>query len=75
MRNPFKQNMGVLDRVLRIFAGGVLVVLVTSVVTGAAAIVLVILSIPLLIPGITGFCPAYVLFGISTKREATTETN
>lgn len=75
MKIPLKQNMGIFDRILRVCAGAVLLVLGTTVVTGSAAIMLMILTIPLLIPGITGFCPAYVLFGISTRREGTYRQN
>ncbi len=69
MKISLKQNMGILDRMLRVCVGVVLLVLGMTVVTGSAAIVLLILTIPLLVPGITGFCPTYVLLGISTKRE------
>ncbi len=75
MKSAFKQNMGMLDRVLRVCAGIVLLVLATFVATGATATVLLILTIPLLIPGITGFCPSYSLLGISTRRERMLETN
>ncbi len=75
MKKVFKQNMGTLDRVLRVIAGSVLLVLATLVATGTTATVLVILTIPLLIPGLTGFCPSYSLFGISTKRERGIATN
>ncbi len=75
MKNRFKQNMGTLDRVLRLLVGTVLLVLATSVVTGVSSTVLAILSIPLVIPGITGFCLAYVPFGFSTKREDLVHTN
>lgn len=75
MKGGFKQNMGMVDRVLRVCAGIVLLVLATFVVTGVTAVVLLILTIPLLIPGITGFCPSYSLLGISTKREPTFEAN
>ncbi len=75
MKTVLRQNMGILDRVLRICAGIILLVLATFVATGTTATVLLVLTIPLLIPGITGFCPSYSLFGISTKREGTIQTN
>ncbi len=68
MKDGLKQNMGMLDRVLRVCAGIVLVLLAVFVVAGTSAIVLAVLSLPLLIPGITGYCPSYTLLGISTKR-------
>ncbi len=75
MKTALRQNMGILDRVLRICAGIVLLVLATFVVTGTTATVLLVLTIPLLIPGITGFCPSYSLLNISTKREGSIQTN
>ncbi len=69
MKTALQQNMGMLDRVLRIFAGILSLVLAALVVTGAAAIILVIVSIPLLIPGLAGYCPSYSVVGITTKRD------
>jgi Inner membrane protein YgaP-like, transmembrane domain len=62
--------MGMLDRMLRVCTGIVLIVLGTLMLEDTAGIILMIVSIPLLISGITGFCPSYRLLGISTKREA-----
>ncbi len=73
MKAGIRQNMGILDRVLRLCAGIVLLLLVMFVVAGTSAIVLAVLSLPLLIPGITGFCPTYTLLGISTKRKEAIE--
>ncbi len=61
MKSAFKQNMGMLDRVLRVCAGIVLLVLATFVVTGVTAVVLLILTIPLLIPLLPAFAPV-ILF-------------
>ncbi len=69
MKITFKQNVGMLDRVLRVSIGMALMGLGTLVVKDAIGTVLIILSIPLLFSGITGFCPSYALWGISTKRE------
>ncbi len=69
MKDGLRQNMGMLDRVLRLCAGIVLLLLAMFVVAGTSAIALAILSLPLLIPGITGFCPSYALLGISTKQK------
>jgi hypothetical protein len=61
--------MGMLDRMLRVCIG--IIVIVTGILsaTETLGVILIILSIPLLVTGITGFCPGYVPFGISTKRE------
>ncbi len=73
MKDGLKQNMGTLDRVLRVCAGIVLLLLAMFVVAGTTAIVLAIITLPLFIPGITGFCPTYTLLGISTKRKEAIE--
>ena len=68
MKIPFKQNVGLLDRTLRLVIG--IVLLATGIWTeGLVGIALTVLSIPLLVSGLVGFCPSYTLWGISTKRE------
>jgi len=69
MKIPFQQNVGIADRMLRVCIGIVLIVLGILIAKGTIGTVLVILSIPLLVSGIAGFCPTYTLLGISTKRE------
>jgi len=69
MKVPFKPNVGMMDRMLRVGIGIALVVLGILIAKGTIGTVLVILSIPLLVSGIVGFCPTYTLLGISTKRE------
>jgi hypothetical protein len=66
MKKSFKQNVGPLDRIIR-FAGGIaLLTLGILIAEGAFQVVFIILSIPLFFSGITGYCPTYTLFGIST---------
>lgn len=69
MKIPFQQNVGIADRMLRVGMGIVLIVLGILIAKGTIGTVLVILSMPLLVSGITGFCPTYTLLGISTKRK------
>lgn len=66
MKVSFKQNMGSLDRIIRVFIGAVLLIL--GVLGGEGAMILIIISIPLLLTGITGICPTYAFLGITTKR-------
>ncbi len=68
MKFSLKQNMGMFDRMPRICLGAMLLFLATTVIGGTLGLILVMVSAVLLITGITGFCPTYVLFGISTKR-------
>lgn len=66
-----RQNMGRLDRALR-FGAGVTLILVGLLALGgwkgdAAGLAVVALALVPLATSITGFCPAYVPFGISTR--------
>jgi hypothetical protein len=66
-----KKNMGSVDRGIRILAAIVIVVLyVTNQITGTAAIILGILAIVFLLTSFVAFCPLYLPFKISTKKEA-----
>jgi hypothetical protein len=66
-----KQNMGIADRVIRIALAAVVAVLYfTNQLPIIAAIILGILAVVFLVTGIVGICPVYLLFGISTKRNA-----
>jgi hypothetical protein len=63
-----KQNMGLIDRVIRIaLVAAVAVLYFTGNLTGIAAIILGILSVIFLATSALGFCPLYLPFGISTK--------
>ena len=66
MKLPFKRNMGKLDRVVRSCLGITFLVTGLFFLTTTTGIILLILSIPLLGSGITGFCPTYVVLDIST---------
>jgi hypothetical protein len=65
-----KKNMGTIDRVLRtILAVVVAVLYFAGSITGTAAVILGILAVIFLLTSITGFCPLYVPFGISTMKK------
>lgn len=71
MKIQIKQNMGMMDRCFRIFLGTVLIVLGALMVERMIGVILlVVFSIPLLLTGLTGFCPGYLPFGFSTKQES-----
>jgi hypothetical protein len=74
MKIPLRQNLGTPDRRLRMSAGIILAALGLVLIKGTAGTIFAILSIPLLVSGITGFCPSYTFFGISTKREKTCDS-
>jgi hypothetical protein len=71
MRLSLPKNMGKADRIIRGFLGITLVILGTLIVKGTIGIVLIVLSIPMLLTAIVGFCPGYVPLGISTERHET----
>lgn len=62
-----KQNMGTVDRVLRMVIAVALVVLFfAGAVTGTEGILLVLLAGLLALTSLSGYCPVYPLFGIDT---------
>jgi hypothetical protein len=65
-----KRNMGTVDRVVRlILAGAVLVLYLTGIITGTVAIILGALAVVWVVTSLLGFCPLYLPFKISTRRE------
>lgn len=74
MTSIMKKNMGSADRIIRaVVALVVLYLIVSDVVTGVWAIVLGILAGVFLLTGFVGFCPAYLPFGLSSRRKTPTE--
>jgi hypothetical protein len=65
-----KQNMGTIDRIVRVVLAAVVAVLFfTGQITGTAAIILGILAVVFVLTSVLGFCPLYLPFGISTRRK------
>ena len=66
-----KQNMGTVDRVVRVVVAVIIAVLwFTNVISGALAIILGLLAMVFLATSIIGFCPLYVPLKISTRKKA-----
>ncbi len=66
----FKQNMGTLDRTIRLLLAAVVAVLyLTGNLTGMAAIILGILAVIFVITSVIGFCPLYVPLGLNTCKK------
>ncbi len=66
-----KRNMGIADRIIRtVLAVVVAVLYATGQLSPVASIVLGILAVVFLVTSAAGFCPLYLLFGLSTKRRA-----
>jgi hypothetical protein len=64
----FKQNLGTVDRTIRIALGIILAAMGMLVLKGTASIVVSIVALIPLITGIVGFCPLYVPFKLSTVK-------
>ncbi len=61
------KNMGMIDKSVRIFAAIMIWILFfAGIIHGTLAIVLGIISILLVATSLSGFCPMYLPFGIST---------
>jgi hypothetical protein len=68
-----KQNMGVTDKIIRLIVVAIIAALYfTGQITGTAAIILGIIAVAFLVTSLIGWCPSYVPFGISTKKEEKT---
>ena len=64
-----KKNMSTSDRYVRlIITVGIGALILLNVLKGPAAIVLGIIAFVFLLTTLTGFCPLYSIFGISTKK-------
>ncbi len=64
-----KQNMGTVDKTIRLIVVAIIAILYfTGQITGTAATVLGIIAVAFLLTSLIGWCPTYVPFGISTKK-------
>ena len=65
-----KQNMGTTDRIIRfLLIIAIAALYFSGMISGVTAIVLVALAAILFLTGISGFCPAYHTFKITTCRK------
>ncbi|MBK6410967.1 MAG: DUF2892 domain-containing protein [Flavobacteriales bacterium] len=65
-----KNNMGGMDRTVRIIVALVIGVLTyLGVLHGILAIILLLLATVFVLTSFVGFCPLYALFGISTCKK------
>jgi hypothetical protein len=69
-----KQNVGTIDRVIRGIAGIALIaVYAMEMVAGTQGIVVLVIGIALIGTVLTGWCPPYILMGINTRSDKSTE--
>ena len=65
-----EKNMGTADQVIRIVIAITIAVLYfNQIISGALALVLMILVGMLIITSLFSFCPLYLPFGINTKKK------
>lgn len=65
-----KQNMGSLDRVIRVVVAAFIAILYfANIITGTVAIILGIFAIIFLLTSAVAVCPLYIPFKLSTKKE------
>lgn len=64
-----KQNMGNLDKAIRVLVAVVIAILYfTHVISGTLAIVLLIFAGIFILTSFVGTCPLYIPFNINTKK-------
>lgn len=67
-----KQNIGSIDKVIRVLLAVVMIVLVAmQVANGVVAIIPGVLAAVFLLTSLISFCPLYFPFKISTARKST----
>ena len=64
-----KRNMGTIDRAARFVIGIVMMAVGVSVMSGAGAIVLVVIGAVFFATSVIGWCPLYVPFRFSTQKK------
>ncbi len=65
------KNMGSVDRGVRLLiALGIGVLYLTRTISGTLAIVLGIVAVVFAVTSVIGWCPAYLPFGLSTRKSA-----
>lgn len=65
-----KKNMGNLDRILRILVAIVIIALYfMGQISGTLAIIGLVLSAVFVLTSFISFCPLYLPFGLSTRKE------
>jgi predicted PurR-regulated permease PerM len=66
----FSQNVGSVDRIVRIILGPALILVGFLALSGTLGIVVGIIGFIPLLTGLTGWCPLYLLFHIQTNKRA-----
>ncbi len=70
------KNMGTADRAIRtLIALAIVVLYFTGKISGTVAILLGIVAVAFLVTSLTGWCPSYLPFGLSTRKGSGAEGN
>jgi hypothetical protein len=70
-RNIMTKNVGTIDRAIRALLAVVVAVLYfTNVISGTLAIILGVLAIVFLATSFLSFCPLYLPFNLSTRKDS-----
>ena len=70
------KNMGTVDRSIRMLVALTIgAVYLTGTINGTLAIVLGLVALLFLLTSVVGWCPAYVPFGLSTRKAAVRPTS
>lgn len=65
-----KKNMGVADSVIRMLIAVVILSLyLAGIINGTLSLILLAVAIIFILTGLIGFCPLYLLLGISTRKK------
>ncbi len=65
-----KKNMGTADKAIRILLAIVIVILyLTNLISGTAALILLLFAGVFILTSFISFCPLYYPFGISTREK------
>jgi len=66
-----RSNMGSIDKAIRILIAVIIGILYyMDILTGTAAIILLVLAGVFILTSFAGFCPLYWPFGISTRKKS-----
>ena len=66
------QNMGMVDRLVRtLIALAIAAAYFAGYISGTVALVLGVVAMAFLVTSLVGWCPAYIPFGLSTRKRAT----
>jgi hypothetical protein len=70
-----KKNMGKVDRLIRTLAAlAIGILLFKGTISGVLGTILAVVAIAFLVTSIINWCPAYLPFGISTRKDSTDST-